>query len=39
LNHLSSHKANAIDLYSASAEDLDTVGCFLVFQEIGELPR
>ncbi|XP_074290248.1 momilactone A synthase-like [Silene latifolia] len=25
--------------YSASAEDKDTVFCFLVFQEIGELPK
>jgi hypothetical protein len=28
-----------MDIYSASAEEQDTVCCFLVFQEIGELPR
>lgn len=31
-----SHVAFAIDLYSASADDLDTVCCFLDFQEINE---
>lgn len=25
--------------YFASAEERETVGCFLVFQEIGKLPR
>jgi len=25
--------------YSASAEDRETVGCFLVLQEIGEAPK
>jgi len=30
---------DAIALYSASAEDLDTVVCFLDFQEIKELSR
>ena len=29
----------AIERYSASAEDRDTICCFLVFQEIGETPR
>jgi len=28
----------AIDRYSASADDLETVDCFLVFQETGEPP-
>lgn len=28
-----------IERYTASAEDLATVCCFLVFQEIGEPPR
>lgn len=28
-----------MDLYSASAEDMETVCCFLVVQEIGEVPR
>jgi hypothetical protein len=29
----------ATNLYSASVEDLDTVGCFLELQEIKLLPR
>ena len=28
----------AIDRYSASADDLETVVCFFVFHEIGDLP-
>jgi len=29
----------AIDLCSALAEDLETIACFLVFQEMGEPPK
>lgn len=35
---MNSHVALAMDLYSASVEDLDTLCCFLDFQEIKELP-
>ena len=28
-----------MDLYSASADDLETVTCFLVFHEMGECPK
>lgn len=28
-----------IDQYSASVKDLETVGCFLDFQDMGECPR
>ena len=38
-SQVSSHVALAIALYSASAEDLETVCCFLDFQDIKELPR
>ncbi|KAJ0859067.1 hypothetical protein HanRHA438_Chr13g0608231 [Helianthus annuus] len=38
-SHITSHKAAHIDLYSASAEDLDTTLCFLLFQEIKDFPR
>ncbi|GJS25787.1 hypothetical protein Tco_0486407 [Tanacetum coccineum] len=31
--HINSHVAAAIDLYYASAEDLDKVACFLLFYE------
>lgn len=32
-------KFRSSDLYSASEEERETVCCFLVFQDIGELPR
>lgn len=35
-SHVSSHVKAAIDLYSASAEDLETVCCFLDFYETRE---
>lgn len=38
-SHFNSQVVVAIDLYSASTDDLDTVCCFLVFQDIGELPK
>lgn len=38
-NQTTSHVAFAIDLYSASVDDLDTVCCFLDFQENTNLPR
>ena len=38
-NHTSSLVATAMDLYSASANDLETVACFLVFHEISDPPR
>ena len=38
-NQVTSAAAEAIALYSASELDLDTVPCFLDFQEIGECPR
>jgi hypothetical protein len=38
LIHFDSHVAAAMDLYFASADERDTVCCFFVFQEIGELP-
>ncbi|KAJ9683175.1 hypothetical protein PVL29_002267 [Vitis rotundifolia] len=34
LNHMSSHVAKAIARYSASALDLATTSCFLLFQDI-----
>jgi hypothetical protein len=37
-NQINSHVALAIERYSASAEERDTVGCFFVFQEIGDPP-
>ena len=39
LSHISSHVVEAIALYSASAEDLEMVACFLDFHEIKESPR
>src|SRR5436190_1447712 len=40
LSQVSSHVAVAIDRYSASVmDDLDTVVCFFVFQQIRESPR
>ena len=36
---MSSQLVVAIELYSASADERDTVGCFLVFQETGERPN
>ena len=38
-NQVISQQVDAIALYSASAEEQDTVVCFFVFQDIGELPR
>ncbi|XP_026425207.1 uncharacterized protein LOC113321512 [Papaver somniferum] len=38
-NHFNSHVAASMDLYSASAELRETVGCFFVFQDTGEFPR
>ena len=38
LNHTNSLVAITIDLYYALAEDLKTVACFSVFQEIGDSP-
>jgi hypothetical protein len=37
--HWSSHVADVIALYSASEEDLDTVGCFFVFQDMRYWPK
>ena len=34
-----SKEPEAMTLYSASKDDLDTVGCFLDFQQIGDLPK
>lgn len=39
MNQVTSHIAKAIDLYSASAVDLDIVCYFLDFQEIKESQR
>jgi len=39
LNHLSSQVAIAVDRYSASAKDWDTICCFLVFRDIREAPK
>ena len=39
LSHVNSQVIEVIDLYSASAEDLETVVCFLLFQEIRDLPK
>ena len=36
--HTISHVATAMALYSASAEDLETVNCFLDFQDTKESP-
>lgn len=36
---MSSQQVVAMDLYSASAEERDTICCFLVFQAVGELPN
>lgn len=38
-NQLNSQAAIAMDLYSALAEDLETVYCFLDFQDTIESPR
>ena len=38
-NHFNSQVVVAMDLYSASTEERYTVCCFLIFQEIGELPK
>uniref|UniRef100_A0A803MVA3 Uncharacterized protein n=1 Tax=Chenopodium quinoa TaxID=63459 RepID=A0A803MVA3_CHEQI len=38
LTHVTSAAAEAIALYSDSEDDLDTVGCFLDFQLMGEEP-
>ena len=37
--HLSLQAMVVIDQYSASADERDTVGCFLVFHEIEEFPK
>ena len=37
--HFNLHAVVAMDLYSASANDLDTICCFLAFQDISEFPR
>ncbi|KAJ0817868.1 hypothetical protein HanPI659440_Chr00c05g0715841 [Helianthus annuus] len=39
LIHITSQVAEHIALYSASAVDLETNPCFLLFQETSELPR
>jgi len=39
LSLVNSHVVMAIDRYSASAEERETMCCFLVFQDTGELPR
>ena len=39
LNQVNSKQVFAIARYSASADDLDTLVCFLDFQEIIEFPR
>lgn len=36
---MTSQVAVAIAMYYASAEDLDTMVCLLLFQEMGESPR
>jgi hypothetical protein len=38
-SHITLQQVDAIALYSASAEDRETVVCFLDFQEIKELSR
>jgi hypothetical protein len=38
-NQVSSQQTVAIDRYSASAKELETIVCFLDFQEIKESPR
>ena len=38
-HHLISHVTATIERYSVSAEDLDTMTCFFVFQEIRECLR
>jgi len=38
LNHTNSPVATAMERYSASTEERDTVDSFLVFQDIGESP-
>jgi len=38
LTHTSSLTADVRERYSASADDRETVVCFLVFQDIGEPP-
>ncbi|GKD76240.1 hypothetical protein Tco_1334522, partial [Tanacetum coccineum] len=37
-NHITSHVTEANAMYSASAKDLDTTDCFLLFQVMAELP-
>ena len=39
ISHINSQTTDAIALYSASAEDLETVCCFFDFQDIKESPR
>jgi hypothetical protein len=38
-NQVISQQVEAIALYSASAKEQDTVVCFFIFQDIGELSR
>ena len=38
-NHIISQTTTAIALYSASADDLDIVVCFLDFQDINDSPK
>ena len=38
-SHVSSQQALAIDMYSASADEQDTVSYFLDFQDIKESPK
>lgn len=39
LSHFNSHVIAAIERYSASAEERETICWFLVFHEIGEFPN
>lgn len=39
MSQVTSQVVRAIALYSASGEDLATTICFLLFHEIGDVPR
>ncbi|CAL8988629.1 unnamed protein product [Prunus brigantina] len=39
LSHTNSQVRDAMDLYSDSAEERDTIDCFLLFQDMGAPPR
>ena len=39
MSHVISVVAEAITLYSASADDLEITDCFLDFHQIGDFPR